>query len=95
MLAWAGVPAPKDRTVQFYLEHPVGRLIIWLDLRRIMVKYVWPENVWRKLAWKLPHQLVAWALVRVAVTAMDWEKNTQDPSTLTYPTMFDAWSEQR
>lgn len=60
----------------------------WWDIE---VRYLWPDRFWRGLAFRLPHTLVMWCLVRVAAHATTGRWSKTSPDDLTYTLMYDRW----
>jgi hypothetical protein len=47
------------------------------------------EGLWRRIAWKLPHQLVLWCFIRVMGNVK--MTGTKGPDDITYSEAYKAW----
>lgn len=66
------------------------RLSIRYSLKRYDVQQFFREGIWRRVAWRLPHGLAYWTMIRVFGHA--WaEAGNKTPNELTYEDVSKAW----
>lgn len=76
------------RDEAFYENTLRGRVEIKLWSYSYKIKHDWRNNAWFNAAFKLPRQLVLFALVRIAAGTMH---DDETPDALTYDRMYKRW----
>lgn len=77
------------RDEHWYLTTRRGRAVVRWSLLRHGIRRGWPETIVRWLAWKLPHGIAYWVVVRVGVVAMG---GSETPHDVTLPMMLQRWT---